>query len=49
MFDYDDLKDKADWLETLAQYIEWDYAISYQRSIDEVLALLREMMKREEV
>ncbi|MBR4544326.1 MAG: hypothetical protein IKO53_08995 [Lachnospiraceae bacterium] len=45
LFDHKDLQEKAEWLECLAKYVEWEYALSYQRDIDGVLALLRQMMR----
>lgn len=45
MFDYNDLKEKAKWLEALAGYTEWNYPLSHQRDIDGVLALIRAMMR----
>lgn len=45
MFEYKDLQEKAEWLETLSKYIEWEYPLSFQRDIDGVLALIRQMMR----
>ena len=47
LFDYNDLEDKAKWLEALAGYVEWDYPLTYQRDIDRVLKLLKQMMENE--
>lgn len=49
LFDQKDLEEKLLWLETLAGYIEWDYPLSYQRHIDKVIKLLREMIKNEKL
>lgn len=49
LFDKQDLEEKMKWLETLAGYIEWDYPLTYQRSIDKIIKLLREMIKNEEL
>lgn len=47
LFDINDLEDKAKWLEALAGYVEWDYPLTYQRDIDRVLKLLKQMMENE--
>lgn len=47
LFDIDDLSEKRDWLECLSGYIEWEYSLDYQRSVDRVIHLLNEMIKKE--
>jgi len=47
LFDINDLEDKVKWLQALAGYIEWDYPLTYQRDIDRVLKLLKQMIKDE--
>lgn len=49
LFSKKDLEEKMKWLEALAGYVEWDYPLTYQRHIDKIIKLLREMMKNEEL
>ena len=44
LFDIDDLHELRSVLQALAGYAEWDYPLSYQRSIDDVIHLLNDMI-----